>query len=123
MKTHLLTPSVQRVLVKLGQDIQIARKKRRVTVEDFAERLGVAKGTVIRLERGEAGVSIGTLAMAMLALGELNRLGELIDLASDDTGLLLDLDNLPKRISRPRRAAKGEAPDPAKHVDPEGMGF
>ena len=40
------------------------------------------------------------------------RLGELIDLASDDTGLLLDLDNLPRRISRPRRAAKGRRRTP-----------
>jgi DNA-binding XRE family transcriptional regulator len=61
MKTESLTPVVQRALVQLGQTIRIARKKRRMNVEDFADRLGVTKGTVIRLERGEAGVSIGTL--------------------------------------------------------------
>ena len=45
--------------------------------------------------------------MAMLALGELNRLGDVIDLASDHTGLLLDLGSLPKRPGRPRRGRKG----------------
>ena len=123
MKTESLTPVVQRALVQLGQTIRIARKKRRMNVEDFADRLGVTKGTVIRLERGEAGVSIGTLAMAMLALGELRRLGELIDMASDETGLLLDVANLPKRINRPRKIGEGEVPDASGSVDPRGMAF
>ena len=38
--------------------------------------------------------------MAFLALGELRRLDELIDVSKDDTGLMLDVDSLPKRIRR-----------------------
>lgn len=68
---------------------------------DFAERMGVSLGTLARLERGEAGVSLGAFAMALLALGELRRLDELLDVSRDDTGLLLDVSALPQRIRRP----------------------
>ncbi len=93
-------PSVQRALRGLGRDIRIARKKRRFPVADFAARMGVSQGTVARLENGEPGVGLGSVAMALLALGELGRLQELLDVSRDDTGLMLDLDSLPQRIRR-----------------------
>ena len=96
MRPH--PPSVQRVLRALGRDIRIARKKRRMPVADFAARMGISQGTLARLEKGEAGVSVGTLAMALLALGELHRLEEILDVSKDDTGLMLDIGNLPQRI-------------------------
>ena len=100
MKRRVYTPSVQRALRALGRGIGIARRKRRMPVADFAARMGVSQGTLVRLEKGEAGVAIGSLAMALLALGELNRLEDLLDISRDETGLLLDLDNLPRRIRR-----------------------
>jgi transcriptional regulator with XRE-family HTH domain len=123
MGTEHYTPSVQRSLRKLGQDIQIARKKRRMTVENFADRLGVTKGTVIRLERGEAGVSIGTLSMALLALGELHRLTEMLDVSKDDAGLLLDQSRLPERVRHPRAVRKDVPPDDEPGSDPGGFAF
>ena len=100
MRPH--PPSVQRVLRGLGRDIRIARKKRRMPVADFAVRMGVSQGTLARLERGEAGVSLGALAMALLALGELSRREGMLDVATDDAGLLLDIDSLPQRIRSPK---------------------
>ena len=64
--------------------------------------MGVSQGTVARLEKGEPGVGLGSVAMALLALGELGRLGDLLDVSRDDTGLMLDLDSLPRRIRRRR---------------------
>ncbi len=96
-------PSAQRALRSLGRDIRIARKKRRLPVADFAGRMGVSQGTLARLERGEPGVAIGALAMALLALGELRRMDELLDVSQDDTGLMLDVAGLPQRI-RARKA-------------------
>ncbi len=40
--------------------------------------------------------------MALLALGELRRLGDILDVSKDDTGLMLDDDALPQRIRRPK---------------------
>ena len=106
MASRPLPPSVQRTLRALGRDIRIARKKRRFPVADFAARMGVSPGTVVRLERGEPGVAVGVVAMALLALGELNRLEGLLDVSRDDTGLMLDIDSLPQRIRRRSRSAK-----------------
>jgi transcriptional regulator with XRE-family HTH domain len=100
-------PSVQRALRALGRDIAIARRKRRMPVADFATRMGVSQGTLIRLEKGEAGVAIGAFAMALLALGELHRIEEILDVSRDDTGLMLDVDSLPRRIRRPKSHSLG----------------
>ena len=101
-----LPPSAQRALRTLGSDIRIARKKRRMPMADFAARMGVTEGTLARLESGQPGVSIGAFAMALLALGELRRLGEILDVSRDDTGLMLDVAGLPQRIRRPKRSGR-----------------
>lgn len=95
------------MLRNLGRDIRIARKKRRLPTADFAARMDVSPGTLARLETGDAGVSVGALAMALLALGELRRLDELLDVSKDDTGLLLDIESLPQRIRQsPARTSR-----------------
>jgi len=115
---------VGKVLRQLGQDIQIARKKRRIPVKDFAARIGVAEGTVIRLEKGEPGTRLETFAMALLVLGELPRLERLMDPASDDTGLMIDHAHLPKRIGTRRRPVSAGVDLPASGQDSdEGMAF
>ena len=107
MSQKLYPPSIQRALREFGRDIRIARKKRRMPVADFAERMGVSQGTVVRLENGDPGVAIGAVAMALLALGELRRIGDILDVSKDDTGLMLDVDRLPQRIRRPKPLVLG----------------
>ena len=94
-----------RALRSVGRNIRIARKRRRMPVADFAARLGVSPPTVSRLEAGDPGVSIGSLAQALRALGELHRLEELLDMGDDDAGLRLEASRLPQRIRRGRRLA------------------
>ena len=121
--------SARDALRQLGDDLRTARLKRRFAVKDFAARVGVSPRTVMRLERGEAGVGIGTLAMACLVLGEIDRLRDLFDPATDGTGLLLDRERLPKRISPKRRGPHGhpKAADNAHSANhdnsAEGVGF
>ena len=91
--------SVRRGLKKLGSDINIARRKRSMSTARVAEAAGISLGTLRRLERGDASVSLGVLAMVLLALGEDRRLATLIDMSADAMGLMLDLDSLPKRIT------------------------
>ncbi len=107
MVQRVYPPSAQRALRALGRDIGIARRKRRLPLADFAVRMGVSQGTLIRLEKGEAGVSIGALAMAFLVLGELHRIEEILDISRDDAGLMLDIDNLPRRIRRSKPRSLG----------------
>lgn len=113
---------VSSVLRALGDDIRTARKKRRIPVAEFASRIGVSEGTLARLEKGDGGVRIETLAMALLVLGELGRLERLIDPASDDAGLMLENERLPERIDRSRARTVSNARLP-QTGDPEGEVF
>ena len=127
MAVKVSSLNARRALEALGANIKTARLKRRISVKGFAERVGVSERAVIRLEKGDDGVSIGTLAMACLVLGEIDRISDFLDPGSDDTGLLLDRQTLPKRIDRKRGpratgSAKGETALPDSDDD-EGVGF
>jgi transcriptional regulator with XRE-family HTH domain len=72
-----------------------------------AERMGIAKTTYLRVEKGDPGVGLGAYAMALFVLGFGDPLGAIIDVSRDDTGLLLDEERLPKRVrmKKPRKPA------------------
>lgn len=96
--TDTLPPKVRRSLVKLGVDLATARKKRNLTTAMMAERLGVAKSTYLRVEKGDPTVSMGVYAMVLFVLGFGDALSEIVDPRRDDQGLLLDVERLPKRV-------------------------
>ena len=93
-----MPPQVRRSLAKLGSDIALARRKRSLTVAMMAERLGVAKSTYGRLEKGDPTVAMGSYAMALFVLGVGDGLGLLADAGRDDLGLMLDEARVPKRV-------------------------
>jgi DNA-binding XRE family transcriptional regulator len=97
-----LPSSLRRSLSKLGADLSTARRKRHLTVAMMAERIGVAKSTYSRMESGDPAVALGAFAMALFVLGLGDRLNDLIDVRTDDLGLLTDEERLPKRV-RPRK--------------------
>src|SRR5271156_4989539 len=97
-----LPPKVKRALAKLGADIGVARKKRHLTTLMMAERLGVAKSTYFKIEKGDPTVAMGAYAMAFFVLGFDDALGQIVDPGHDAQGLLLDAERLPKRV-RPRK--------------------
>ena len=124
MAVKVGSPAARRALASLGENIRTARLKRRISVKGFAERAGVSDRTIMRLEKGDDGVSIGTLAMACLVLGKIDRITEFLDVASDDTGLLLDREALPRRIGRKRRSGSTAGEDVhAGGDDGVGVGF
>jgi transcriptional regulator with XRE-family HTH domain len=94
----LLPPPVRRSLVKFGDDLARARRKRRLTVAMMSERMGVGESTYSRLERGDPTVAMGAYAMALFVLGFGGALGDVADVCRDDVGLQLDEDHLPKRV-------------------------
>jgi len=101
MKSNLpdrLPPAVRRSLAKLGRDIAVARRKRRLTQAMMAERLGISKTTWLKIERGEPTAGLGAYAMALFVLGLGTPLGDLVDAGRDDQGLILDVERLPQRV-------------------------
>ena len=109
-KRRINSPAAAAAVRRLGESIQLARRRRRVRQRDLAARMGVSVSTLRALEAGSPGVSIGNLAMALLALGNLSKLDELSDVGQDDIGLFEDMAALPKRvrISQEADGGKGE---------------
>lgn len=97
-----LSPRIARSLVKFGQDVEIARKKRRLTIAALCERAGISVPLYRRLVSGAQGTSVGAYAGVLFALGMGTPFDGLIDAARDDTGLLLDEARLPQRVRNPR---------------------
>lgn len=126
MKRITKNPSALKALEFLGQNIRLARRKRNFSIQSFADRMGVTEKTVQRLEHGQEGVSIGTLAMALLVLGELRRIEDLLDVAKDDFGLLSDQERLPQRIRKPTPKTRGKKARPSagsSDTNDEGMSW
>ena len=93
-------PKHQRFLEQLGENLRLARKRRRLTTGQVAERAGVSRSTLYHLEKGEANSSIGTLLQVLVALKLEN---DLAKLASDDElgRKLLDIE-----LNRTRRRSE-----------------
>ena len=94
---------VGRALRKLGHDIKDARRRRRIPMAIAAQRASISKPTLIRVERGDPGVSIGSYAKVLFVMGMADRLSDLVDPRNDPVGLQLEEENLPQRIRGPRK--------------------
>jgi DNA-binding XRE family transcriptional regulator len=94
----VLPARLRRSLAKLGLDLSTARRKRQLTVEMLAERVGVSRTTYLKVEKGDPKVSMGIYAMALFVLGFPDVLAQIADARQDDTGLLLEAERLPKRV-------------------------
>lgn len=84
-----------RQLAELGERLRLARLRRGQTAAAVAARAGITRVTLTRLERGEAGVTVGTLIKVMGALG----LADDFECLARDTGQALATERLaPRRV-------------------------
>lgn len=94
---------VGRALRKLGRDIGDARRRRRIPAAVLAERASISRTTLVKVEKGERGVSMGIYAKVLFVLGMVDRLAELADIRHDERGLQLEEEQLPKRVRRSKQ--------------------
>ena len=109
MKTRAISTlprAARRALVKLGEDIVVARKKRRISTVSMAERAFISRGTLYKVERGDPSVSIGIYATVLAILGLVDGLAQVADRRSDQLGLDIEEDRLPRKVQPPRRIRK-----------------
>ena len=124
------SPKSKSALIRLGKDIRTARLRRNVARTDLAVRAGTSPSTVSRLEKGDPGVGIGSLADVLVALGLIDRLADLIDVRHDDLGLALASEQMPQRgrsfsatLRRQIAKRRSSTEDKANTVDPDGIAF
>ena len=80
-KTAPISTKMEKILKDIGKNIQNARLRRRWTSEMLAERAGMSRPTLRRIENGESGVTIGAYASVLFVLGLEN---DLLLIAKDD---------------------------------------
>lgn len=64
----VLMPRQRRLLQTLGENIRLARLRRDLTSAMVAERAGISRGTLTRIEKGEGGVSIDVFLKVLTIL-------------------------------------------------------
>jgi transcriptional regulator with XRE-family HTH domain len=68
-RTAIVFPAYQKALVQLGENIKLARKRRHYTQVLIAERTGLSRLTVRRIEQGDSSVSLGHYVAVLAVLG------------------------------------------------------
>lgn len=107
MKKQIKLPiPVNKALQKLGSDLKEARIKRRLTMALVEERAGITHVTLTKVEKGDAGVSIGIYTKVMFVLGLIDNVYNLAEPDNDVVGKMYDKENLPKRVYYTREEKK-----------------
>lgn len=101
---HLPLP-VARSLARLGQAMSLARRRRRFSQQDLAQRMGASVTTVRRMEAGYPGTALVHFARALQVFGELAQLDQLLDTPQDAIGLAMMDEQLPQRVRKSRKAS------------------
>ena|SRR5215831_6731975 len=97
---------IRRALRELAADVQSWRKLRGLTQAQLADRAGVGRDTVIRLEKGDGAVRLEILLRVLHALGVLDGLAPALDPYETDLGRRRAQEQLPARV-RPRDLTGG----------------
>jgi transcriptional regulator with XRE-family HTH domain len=99
--TGSILPGLSRILSGLGERLKVARLRRRYSADMVAQRAGIARATLYRIEMGDAGVSLGNYARVMQVLRleeDLKRLA-----LDDELGRKLQDAEIGSRARAPRR--------------------
>jgi transcriptional regulator with XRE-family HTH domain len=99
-----IPPAAAQALRAMGENLAIARTRRRESQRAWAKRLGVSVPTLIRMERGDPGVGAGIYATALWLMGTVAGLPELAAPAADRGALEGDV-----RQALQRRAVRSAA--------------
>ena len=107
-KSKSYSKLTQQAIILLGQQIELARKTRRMSESELARRIGVSRSTVQRVEQGIGGVEIGTYFEAATILGVPLFEAEATTLTPQLERIQTMLALMPKRIRQSGREVKDD---------------
>jgi transcriptional regulator with XRE-family HTH domain len=87
LKKQIIFPKHQHILTTLGENIKLARKRRKLTTIQVAERAGIDRSTLYQIEKGNARVSLAAYFNVFRVLGLQDDFLKLAD--DDEQGRLL----------------------------------
>jgi transcriptional regulator with XRE-family HTH domain len=77
----ILMPSSKKVLAELGENIKLARLRRKLSAEQVSERANISRATLWHVEKGSASAAMGIYCQVLFVLG-LEK--DLLKVAADD---------------------------------------
>jgi len=80
-KKQSVFPKYNQLLEQMGENIKLARKRRKLTTIQVAERAGIARSTLYLIEKGDASVTLGAYFNVLRVLGLQN---DILKLGADD---------------------------------------
>jgi len=80
-KKQILFPKHKKALEIFGENVKLARKRRKLTTLQVAERADIGRNTLYLIEKGNSGVSIGAIFNVLRVLGLQD---DFLKLAADD---------------------------------------
>tara|TARA_B100001971_G_C17943569_1_gene408940 strand:- start:198 stop:485 length:288 start_codon:yes stop_codon:yes gene_type:complete len=80
-KKNIIFPKHQEIMERLGENIKLARKRRKLTTVQVSERADIDRTTLYKIEKGNSKVSIGAYFNVLRVLGLQD---DFLKLAADD---------------------------------------
>ena len=68
-KKNTFLPTATRILQELGENLKLARKRRKLSVIQVAERAGIARSTLWMIEKGNPAVAMSAYLQVLIVLG------------------------------------------------------
>lgn len=99
----ILLPKNKKLLQAVGENIKLARLRRKLTMDQVSERAGISRPTLSSLEKGSASISLGIILQVLLVLG-----------LEKDILLLADDDVLGRKIQDANLTVKERGPKNTK---------
>ncbi len=95
-KNNTILPKGKKILAEFGENIKLARLRRKLTAEQISERAGISRATLWGIESGKESVSMGAYFQVLFVLG-LEK--DFLNIAKDDIlgRKLQDLNLIPKK--------------------------
>lgn len=103
---EVLPPAAAAALRQLGNDLATARKRRKQSLRAWAARLDVSVPTLMKMEKGDAAVSIGVYATALWIISRHEALGAAADPKEDVAALENEINVAAQRGRRIMGAAR-----------------
>ncbi len=97
-------PSLQRIFVGLGENLRLARLRRKFSAALVAERAGLTRNTLRAIEHGDPNVALGAYAKVLFCLGLERDLAFIAQ--NDELGRKLQDAGLSMKARAPRRGKK-----------------
>ncbi len=80
-KRQVIFPKYNHLLEQMGGNMKLARKRRKLSTIQVAERAGIARSTLYLIEKGDASVALGAYFNVLRVLGLQE---DILKLAGDD---------------------------------------